>query len=211
MVAHVVPDRDMRGPGCDERCTVVQALLVGVFGRSELLLHDATAHEAYGRWLAEPARPSEPEVRASGPLAVNLATLDVAVGGEAIFLTPTELRLLLVLVRRLGEAVSQEELLSCAWGPTWVGEAHVLRVNISRLRSRIGPAGRLITTLATFGYRLEAVPPGDVGPLTAVRRYEPLGRWSRLWEHCRICGTTQASHRQNGVCNRRACRLAASR
>lgn len=208
MDAALVPERDWRGPGCDHRCQVIEALVPGVFGRSELLLHDADAHEEYGRWQASPSAWVGRHTVITGPLSVNLSSLAVAVDGQPVCLTRTELRILCVLARRVGEAASYEELLELLWGPGDRGERHLLRVNIARLRAKLGPARSLIVTLLGSAYRLDSLAPGLSAPRPATTLYAPSGRWARHWTACRGCGSTTSRHRARGFCCRGACRTA---
>jgi DNA-binding response OmpR family regulator len=77
-------------------------------------------------------------------------------------LTPTEWALLELLVRRLDRVVTQKELLLRVWGPAYLDEAHLLRVNLARLRAKLEPefthhrdgGYRLIRTHAGIGYWL---------------------------------------------------------
>jgi two-component system KDP operon response regulator KdpE len=49
-------------------------------------------------------------------------------GSEPAHLTPTEWRLLEILVRNPGKLVSQRELLNAVWGPGYTRESSYLRV-----------------------------------------------------------------------------------
>lgn len=205
MVAALVPERDMRGPGCDDRCQVVRAMVIGVFGRSELLLHSAEAHETYGRVSVGVVPSLAHDVVATGPLVVDLGSLQVWVHDRQIPLSATELRLLTLLARRLGQAVPYVEIARYVWAPTWglleavESSNHTRHVLVNRLRKRLGEAGPLLVTLPNMGLRLERVPAGQPAP-TPCRVYPILDRWSTNWDRCRGCGRTDRPHNGRGYC-----------
>ena len=81
------------------------------------------------------------------------------VRGQAIRLTPTEWKLLLVLVRNAGRVVQQKELLREVWGPVVEkqGLTHYLRVYVAELRRKIEEdptRPHLLLTEPSVGYRL---------------------------------------------------------
>jgi len=62
-------------------------------------------------------QPAPPEAAfAAGDLTLDFAAHDVRVGGEEVRLTPTEYRLLEVLVRHAGAVVPHQHLLGEVWG-----------------------------------------------------------------------------------------------
>jgi two-component system KDP operon response regulator KdpE len=73
-------------------------------------------------------------------------------------LTPTEWRLLEVLVRNPGKLLTQRQLLEQVWGPAYHTEASYLRVYIGQLRRKLeadrSTPQHLITEPGT-GYRFE--------------------------------------------------------
>lgn len=214
MIAPTVipPERDWRGPGCDDRCRTIKAFIPGQFGRSELLLHDADAHETYGRstcgWVP-------PAVVVTGRLAVDPGRLSVLVDGQPVWPTPTELNLLLILAARLDRLVYHDDLIERIWGAHWAvlppGDfTHALRVNVARLRARMGSMAALLVTVPGFGYRLVAAEP-DVDTSTWPSRspMRAAGRWSITWDACRRCERTTRRHSGNGYCS--GCRRYAAR
>lgn len=204
LAPHLVPERGWRGPGCDERCTVVKAIVTGVFGRSELLLHDPDAHEAYGRGLAG-LSVVDNRIVETGRIAIDLGRMSASVDGRPAALTATEIRLLVVLARRIGLTVHLEDVVDLVWGeaylqsprPSW---RHLLRVTLTRLRSRLGPAGDLIVTVRNIGLRLETVAPGE-DAASQGRRSIARGRWALEWDACRRCGRTDRCHNAHGYCS----------
>lgn len=97
-----------------------------------------------------------------GGLCVDLARRIVTVDGEPVHLTPTEYRLLAVLVKYAGKVVTHRQLLREVWGPEAVHENQYLRVYMGTLRRKIeadAAQPRFLITEAGIGYRLlEDVP-----------------------------------------------------
>src|SRR5262249_49519321 len=92
-----------------------------------------------------------------GEMTVDLAQHLVAVGGQEIQLTPIEYRLLAYMAQNAGRVVTQDLLLEHVWGPEYVGESHLLQVNVNRLRRKIEAdttRPRYILTKAGVGYLL---------------------------------------------------------
>jgi two-component system KDP operon response regulator KdpE len=59
--------------------------------------------------------------------------------GSEVSLTPTEWRLVELLVRRAGHLVTQEELLRGVWGPQAVNKSQYVRVQIAAIRRKVEP------------------------------------------------------------------------
>jgi DNA-binding winged helix-turn-helix (wHTH) protein len=208
MVAEMLaPERDFRGPGCGVDCRVLRALLPGQFGRSDILLHDPGAHEDFGRRSAG-WRPDATDVFATGRLTVDLLRWEASVDGVLVRLSPTELKLLRALAARAGSVVTPRDLYREIWGVPYDdrhgrgGNAHLIRVSISRLRRRLGPAETLVRTVSGIGYRLEIVEPGlTPPPQPGHPGCRPrLTTWARDWTACRGCGTTESAHKGHGYC-----------
>ncbi len=109
------------------------------------------------------ARLRRPEMRRggivdAGPLAVDLEGRLVEVDGKEIPLTKVEFDLLAALARRPGAAVSRAQLLDEVLDPDREGTERTLDVHFSRLRKKLGPAGRRIATVWGVGYRLDPGP-----------------------------------------------------
>jgi two-component system KDP operon response regulator KdpE len=93
-----------------------------------------------------------------GYLSVDLQRRHVHVSGQKIHLTPTEFKLLVVLLENAGRVVPQRELLEQVWGPEYVDDVYYPRVYISQLRRKIepDPANPIyILTEHRVGYRFE--------------------------------------------------------
>ncbi len=89
---------------------------------------------------------------------VDLAARKVHRAGKEVRLTPTEWRLLEVLVRNTGRLVGQRQLLQEVWGPSYGRETNYLRVYMAQLRRKLeeDPSHpRHFVTEPGTGYRFE--------------------------------------------------------
>jgi len=96
-----------------------------------------------------------------GELAIDFAQHLVRMDGREIELTPTEYRILAYLAQNAGRVLTQDLVLEHVWGSEYVGEGHMLQVNINRLRHKIEPDPmhpRYILTKVGIGYLLAAQP-----------------------------------------------------
>ncbi len=96
-----------------------------------------------------------------GDLAVDYAQHLVTMAGQEVPLTPIEYRLLAYLAQNAGRVVTQDLLLEHVWGSEYLGESHMLQVNINRLRRKIeaDPTHPLyLLTKVGIGYLLAAQP-----------------------------------------------------
>ncbi len=88
-------------------------------------------------------------------LKVYLGASRVTLGGRVLNLTPIEYRLLCRLIENAGKIVSSRTLLGLVWGRDHIEEIHYLKVNINRLRSKLGEdtaAPKYIFTEHKVGY-----------------------------------------------------------
>jgi two-component system response regulator MtrA len=105
--------------------------------------------------LRRPALSEDSNAAVIGPLRVDFAARRVAVDGAAVELTRVEFDLLAALSRRPGAAVSRAWLADHVLDPARDGDERSLDVHVSRLRRKLGDAGRRIVTVWGVGYRLE--------------------------------------------------------
>jgi two-component system OmpR family response regulator len=92
-----------------------------------------------------------------GPLTVDLGRREVRLDEEIVSTTRIEFSLLEQLCRRPTEVCTREDLLDAVWGPTWVGDSHVVDVHLSNLRrklERATPDYKVIHTVRGVGFRL---------------------------------------------------------
>ncbi|WIE64764.1 response regulator [Curtobacterium sp. MCLR17_036] len=94
---------------------------------------------------------------AIGPLLVDLVAKQVTPAeGPAIRLTPTEWRLLEVLVTNPDRLMTREMLLTEVWGPTHGNDSGYLRLYMAQLRRKLEPDPahpRYLVTESGMGYR----------------------------------------------------------
>ncbi|MEV4255256.1 response regulator transcription factor [Spirillospora sp. NPDC049652] len=105
------------------------------------------------------AEQSHTDRSAYGDLVVDRSALKVTKAGRDVRLTPTELRLLLELTRRPGQAMTRQHLLAAVWEHTYPGDSRLVDACVQRVRAKIEdePAEpRLIQTVRGFGYRFTA-------------------------------------------------------
>ena len=95
----------------------------------------------------------------AGPIRMDVESHQVSVEGEEVNLTPTEFRLLQVLMDRRGRTQSRHQLLEEAWDveSRIADQIHTRTVDmhVRRLRGKLGPVGDWIETMRGFGYRLK--------------------------------------------------------
>jgi two-component system KDP operon response regulator KdpE len=124
------------------------------FGVGELLARIRVALRHASRSSDDPADP----VFTQGELTVDLARRQVLVAGAEVHLTPTEYKLLTLLVRHAGKVITQRHALREVWGPNYATQTHYLRVYMAQLRHKLerDPARpRLLLTEPGVGYRLK--------------------------------------------------------
>lgn len=106
------------------------------------------------------ARNQDDPVFKSGKLVVDLSRRDIRVGDHEVQLSPTEYDVLKTLVLSAGKVITHAQLLDAVWGKNpqdHEGVAHLLRVTISNLRSKLEPNPNRPTYILTepgVGYRL---------------------------------------------------------
>ena len=91
-----------------------------------------------------------------GDLVIDRSALIVRRGGGEVSLTPTELRLLLVLSDSPRQVFSREQLLELVWEHDYLGDSRLVDACVQRLRAKIevnGSEPRYIQTVRGFGYR----------------------------------------------------------
>lgn len=91
-------------------------------------------------------------------LSIDLDARRIAVQGERVKLSPTEFRLLSLLVKNKGRLLEFRQILEQVWGVEYIDDIDYLRVYVWHLRKKIEPDPRhpvyLLNELNT-GYRFE--------------------------------------------------------
>jgi two-component system, OmpR family, KDP operon response regulator KdpE len=123
------------------------ARLRAALRRDETSAQQAPAFAAVGRWTIDLAAH-----------AVTSGTGTEARDSSEPRLTPTEWRILEVLLRRPGQLVSSAQLLTVVWGPAFQNRTNYLRFHMARLRRKLEdvPARpRHLLTEPGMGYRYQ--------------------------------------------------------
>jgi two-component system OmpR family response regulator len=111
---------------------------------------DALVRRAAG--TAEPTN-----VLRCADLSMDLDRFEVKRDGAGVSLSPTEFRMLRVLLEHQGRVLSKDQLLEHVWGYDFGGDTNVVERFVSNLRRKLDddrPA--LIRTVRGFGYTLRA-------------------------------------------------------
>jgi len=95
--------------------------------------------------------------RAFGLLTIDPEGRDVWLESVPVSLTRTEFDLLAALSERPRMAFSRRQLIEAVWGPTWIGDEHLVDVHIGHLRRKLGDdanQARFVRTVRGIGYRM---------------------------------------------------------
>jgi len=93
-----------------------------------------------------------------GAVEVDLHKRLVRRDGQPVHLTPTEYKLLSVLLANMGRVVTAPQLLREVWGPSHADNGHYVRIYMGHLRQKLeaDPAQpRHLLTETAVGYRLQ--------------------------------------------------------
>lgn len=85
-------------------------------------------------------------------IVLDKSRMTCTVDGQPVTLPRKEFEILALFMGHLDRIFSREEILRNIWPEEVVVLDRVVDVNISRLRSKLGPYGRNITTRAGYGY-----------------------------------------------------------
>lgn len=91
-----------------------------------------------------------------GDVTVDRLRFDVRIKGESLDMTPTEFKLLLILMERRGRVQSREVLLNDVWGYDSVLDTRTVDTHVARLREKLRKGKVTIDTVRGFGYRIMA-------------------------------------------------------
>ena len=142
----------------DTQADIVNALDAGAddyltkpFGMNELLARMRAATRRSHKM-------TDPPIIKTERFTIDLAAKRLQTPHGEVRLTPTEWRLLEMLVRNPGKLLTQRQLLQHVWGPAYETEGNYLRVYVGQLRrkleeDRANP--RHLITEPGIGYRFE--------------------------------------------------------
>jgi two-component system, OmpR family, phosphate regulon response regulator PhoB len=91
-----------------------------------------------------------------GPFVVDTGAAFAELHGVALELTPTEFKLLRVLMERRGRVQSRRQLLESVWEVTARITTRTVDMHVQRLRSKLGDDAGWIETVRGFGYRFRS-------------------------------------------------------
>ena len=99
-----------------------------------------------------------PQMLSAGPVEVDHRYRRVRVNGAEVRLTPTEFRLLALLMRQQGRTFTRDEIINRVLNDDFDGFDRTIDAHVSSLRRKLGSAdsmaARLIQTVYGSGYRL---------------------------------------------------------
>src|SRR4030043_858839 len=94
-------------------------------------------------------------------MVIDFTSRRVMVNNQELKLTSTEYKMLSYICLNAGRVVTPDQLLDKVWGEEYIGAAHLLQVNIARLRKNLGDGPKkpcYILTRPGIGYII-ATPP----------------------------------------------------
>jgi DNA-binding response OmpR family regulator len=100
------------------------------------------------------------EVLKSGGIEIDIGRHMATLDGQSLSLTLMEFKLLTLLMKRKGQAQSREVLLSDVWDVDKEINTRTIDTHVTRLREKLGDAGRQIVTVRGLGYRFDESPEG---------------------------------------------------
>ncbi|BDH46665.1 DNA-binding response regulator [Salmonella enterica subsp. enterica serovar Choleraesuis] len=83
------------------------------------------------------AAPQNAQSYQFGDISLDIVGRTVTRNGQLLHLTPTEFRLLVLLVTNHGKVLTQRQLLNEVWGPNAVEHSHYLRIYMGHLRQKL--------------------------------------------------------------------------
>jgi DNA-binding response OmpR family regulator len=137
-----------------------------------LLGADASAADVVGTVLTAIAHrgATTDEVVACADLVVDVRNFEAWQGARRLALTPTELRVLAVLVSAGGDVVTKHDLQRAAWGTAGAHDDNRLQAHMRRLRTKLAGKGAdeacRVRTVRGVGFRLD--PPSALADRPSV-------------------------------------------
>ncbi|AAM71895.1 MAG TPA: DNA-binding response regulator [Chlorobaculum sp.] len=95
------------------------------------------------------------EVLRSGGIELDIGRHEATLDGRPLVLTLMEFKLLALLMKRKGQAQTREVLLSDVWDVDKSINTRTIDTHVTRLREKLGDAGRFIRTVRGLGYKFD--------------------------------------------------------
>ncbi|MBI4310277.1 MAG: response regulator transcription factor [Chloroflexi bacterium] len=112
------------------------------------------------RRAASSSQVQEASVLAAGVIKLNQDTAEVFVADQPVKLSPTEFKMLELLVQNAGKVVTRDTLIKNIWGmDPAAADAYLIKLHIQHLRKKMGDNGvqpKFIITVRGFGYKVPA-------------------------------------------------------
>lgn len=89
----------------------------------------------------------------AGTLVVHLSAHQTFLNGEPLYLTGTEFKLLVTLMKRRGRVQTRDDLLDTVWGYEYTGYGRTVDTHVRRLREKLGENSTFVETVRGIGYR----------------------------------------------------------
>jgi len=90
-----------------------------------------------------------------GSITIDEDKIQVSVNDKIVNLTATEFKLLKILINNKGRVCSRDQLLDNLWGDEKIVIDRTIDVHIKHLRDKLGPAGKMIKNMRSFGYKIQ--------------------------------------------------------
>ncbi len=95
------------------------------------------------------------EVLKAGGIEIDIGRHIATLDGRELALTLMEFKLLALLLKRRGQAQTRDVLLSDVWDVDKSINTRTIDTHVTRLREKLGEAGKLIKTVRGLGYKFD--------------------------------------------------------
>ena len=107
-------------------------------------------------YVTKPFSPRELAARVKAvSIIMDMDKHEVSVKGKKIELTATEFNILHILAMKRERVLSREQILDNLWGSEKTVVDRTIDVHIKHLRTKLGPAGKMIRNIRGVGYKIE--------------------------------------------------------
>ena len=111
--------------------------------------------QAVGRRAVSASGPLNGSSITVGPISLDVSRHEVSRSGLRLRLTPTESRLLHLLLTHAGQVLTTETIIERVWGYNEVGDSGLVKTHIRHLRQKVEPepgSPRYVLTVPGVGY-----------------------------------------------------------